>query len=67
MLWDGTVQPKITLVEEAPGKDEDIKGRSLAGKVGQLLDQALRGWLPPSGHTPTRRAYDRPFVGKSTH
>lgn len=41
VLWDGTILPKMMLVGEAPGEDEDIQGRPFVGKAGQLLDKAL--------------------------
>lgn len=62
-------QPKIMLVGEAPGQDEDREGRPFVGVSGQLLDTMLAAigltrdenlyisnivpWRPPGNRTPS--------------
>ncbi|MCQ2743215.1 MAG: uracil-DNA glycosylase [bacterium] len=36
---DGVPNPKIMLIGEAPGYNEDIQGKPFVGKAGQLLDK----------------------------
>lgn len=38
----GSCSSKIAFVGEAPGKDEDAKGKPFVGRAGRLLDEALR-------------------------
>lgn len=38
---DGVEESKIMLIGEAPGKDEDLKGKPFVGQSGQLLDKIL--------------------------
>ena len=41
IFGEGNVSAKILIIDEAPGKDEDIQGRPFVGKSGQLLDKIL--------------------------
>lgn len=36
---DGTPNPKLMLIGEAPGYNEDMQGKPFVGKAGQLLDR----------------------------
>ena len=38
---DGNPKAQIMIIGEAPGREEDIKGRPFVGKAGQLLDKML--------------------------
>ncbi len=38
---DGPCDSKIFFVGEAPGKDEDLKGRPFVGRAGRVLDDAI--------------------------
>ena len=37
----GSIDARIALVGEAPGKDEDMEGHPFVGRAGQLLDELL--------------------------
>ena len=65
---DGNPQSDLMLVGEAPGADEDRKGKPFVGVSGQLLDRMLASigfdrtsvyitnillWRPPGNRTPT--------------
>jgi len=66
---DGNPRAPLMLVGEAPGRDEDIKGKPFVGRSGQLLDRMLAAigierasgayianvipWRPPGNRTPT--------------
>lgn len=65
---DGNRSAKIMLVGETPGRDEDMQGKPLVGRAGQLLDKMLAAieldrngvyianilpWRPPGNRTPT--------------
>ncbi|MEM7172256.1 MAG: uracil-DNA glycosylase, partial [Pseudomonadota bacterium] len=65
---DGNPQSKIMLIGEAPGGEEDRKGKPFVGRAGQLLDRMLATinlsrdsvyitnllfWRPPGNRTPT--------------
>ena len=67
-LSRGSVQARIMLIGEAPGKDEDAKGQPFVGRAGQLLDRMLAAiglgeadvyitnlvfWRPPGNRTPS--------------
>lgn len=41
IFGEGSYEAKILLIGEAPGRDEDIRGRPFVGKSGQLLDKIL--------------------------
>jgi DNA polymerase len=41
VLTDGDPAARILLVGEAPGREEDLKGRPFVGRAGQLLDRML--------------------------
>ena len=41
VLTDGNPASGILLVGEAPGREEDLKGRPFVGRAGQLLDRML--------------------------
>ena len=38
---DGVAQSDVMIIGEAPGRDEDIKGKPFVGAAGQLLDKML--------------------------
>jgi len=38
---DGNPAPRVMIVGEAPGRDEDIQGKPFVGRAGQLLDAML--------------------------
>ena len=65
---DGNPKSKIMLIGEAPGHDEDIKGKPFVGRSGKLLDKMLNAielsrdkvyianiipWRPPNNRRPT--------------
>src|SRR6202023_548304 len=39
----GPATPRIMIVGEAPGQNEELKGEPFVGAAGKLLDQLLRG------------------------
>jgi uracil-DNA glycosylase family protein len=41
VVGEGPVRPKLMLVGEQPGDQEDLRGRPFVGPAGQLLDKAL--------------------------
>ncbi len=41
IFGEGNIHAGILIIGEAPGRDEDIKGRPFVGKSGQLLDKIL--------------------------
>jgi len=64
----GRDDARIMLIGEAPGRDEDLKGKPFVGRAGQLLDRMLAAiglsesqvyitntvyWRPPGNRTPT--------------
>jgi DNA polymerase len=67
-LCRGSLQARVMLIGEAPGKDEDAKGQPFVGRAGQLLDRMLAAiglteadvyitnlvfWRPPGNRTPS--------------
>ncbi|MGB9026010.1 MAG: uracil-DNA glycosylase [Rhodomicrobium sp.] len=67
-LSRGSLDARIMLIGEAPGKDEDAKGLPFVGRAGQLLDSMLAAiglteadvyitnlvfWRPPGNRTPS--------------
>ncbi|MEW5944097.1 MAG: uracil-DNA glycosylase [Pseudomonadota bacterium] len=40
---EGPADARIMLVGEAPGREEDIRGRPFIGRAGKILDEALQG------------------------
>jgi DNA polymerase len=38
---DGNPEAELMIIGEAPGRDEDLKGRPFVGRAGQLLDKML--------------------------
>jgi len=38
---DGAPQARVMIIGEAPGRDEDIKGKPFVGRAGRLLDRML--------------------------
>jgi DNA polymerase len=69
VVGDTPSQPRLLIVGEAPGANEDVAGRPFIGKGGQLLDQLLDEaglaradaavlnvlkCRPPDNRTPTR-------------
>ncbi len=67
---DGVYDAQVLLIGEAPGKDEDEKGKPFVGRSGQLLDKMLAQigldrrsnilisntiyWRPPGNRDPTQ-------------
>ena len=64
----GSHAARLMLIGEAPGRDEDLRGRPFVGRAGQLLDRMLAAiglteehvyitntvyWRPPGNRTPT--------------
>jgi DNA polymerase len=64
----GSEEARIMLIGEAPGREEDIKGKPFVGPAGQLLDRMLAAiglaeeqvyitntiyWRPPGNRAPT--------------
>jgi uracil-DNA glycosylase family 4 len=64
----GSASARIMLIGEAPGRDEDIRGKPFVGRAGRLLDRMLEAiglaeehvyitntiyWRPPGNRTPT--------------
>ena len=39
---EGNAKSKVMFIGEAPGEEEDIKGRPFVGKAGQLLTKILQ-------------------------
>jgi DNA polymerase len=69
----GVLKPKMMLVGEAPGREEDLQGRPFVGRAGKVLDAILGAvgiqredlfitsvvkCRPPSNRTPRRREAD---------
>lgn len=67
VFGEGQLQPKVMLVGEAPGEEEDRSGRPFIGRAGQLLEKMLSElcftreqvyitnvlpWRPPGNRTP---------------
>ena len=70
---DGNPKSEIMLIGEAPGHDEDIKGKPFVGRSGKLLDKMLEAinlnrekvyianivpWRPPNNRRPTDEEID---------
>ena len=68
VFCDGTAGSSIMFIGEAPGRDEDLQGKSFVGRSGQLLDRMLTAigldrtsvyianviyWRPPGNRDPT--------------
>ena len=68
VVFDGSVNSKLMIIGEAPGKDEDEQGKPFVGKAGQMLNKMLEAiklkrqnvyitnvvpWRPPQNRTPT--------------
>jgi uracil-DNA glycosylase len=64
----GRDSARVMLIGEAPGRDEDLRGKPFVGRAGQLLDRMLAAiglteeqvyitntvyWRPPGNRTPT--------------
>jgi DNA polymerase len=64
----GSASAGVMLIGEAPGRDEDLRGKPFVGRAGQLLDRMLAAiglsedhvyitntvyWRPPGNRTPT--------------
>jgi uracil-DNA glycosylase family 4 len=64
----GHEDARLMLIGEAPGRDEDLRGKPFVGRAGQLLDRMLAAidlteehvyitntvyWRPPGNRTPT--------------
>jgi DNA polymerase len=67
-MFDGNPEAKVMIIGEAPGAEEDRKGRPFVGAAGQLLDRMLAPigldrqsvyitnllfWRPPGNRNPT--------------
>ena len=67
VVYDGNLNPKVMLIGEAPGRDEDQQGIPFVGRAGQLLNKMLLAinlqredvyitnvvnWRPPDNRTP---------------
>lgn len=65
---DGNPEAEIMLIGEAPGQDEDLRGKPFVGRAGQLLDRMLAAigldrdkvfivntvaWHPPGNRNPS--------------
>lgn len=69
VFGEGVAQPRVVVIGEAPGADEDKSGRPFVGLAGQLLDKMLASiqlsrttnsyitnvinWRPPGNRNPT--------------
>ena len=68
VFGDGPVRPKLMLIGEAPGAEEDRQGQPFVGPAGQFLERMLKAisiersevyitnilpWRPPGNRTPT--------------
>jgi DNA polymerase len=42
VLGEGSLKPKVFFIGEAPGKNEDIKGRPFVGSAGKIFDKLLK-------------------------
>jgi len=42
VVWDGSPFAPIMAVGEAPGRDEDLKGKPFVGRAGQLLTKLIK-------------------------
>ena len=67
---DGNINPKIMIVGEGPGANEDLEGKPFVGRAGKLLDKMLNSiqldrkqvyitnvvnYRPPSNRKPTEK------------
>jgi len=67
VVYDGSLNAKVMLIGEAPGRDEDQQGIPFVGRAGQLLNKMLLAinlqredvyitnvvnWRPPDNRTP---------------
>ncbi|RLF18302.1 MAG: uracil-DNA glycosylase, partial [Thermoprotei archaeon] len=43
VVGEGSLDPKIMFIGEAPGRNEDLQGRPFIGAAGKLLTELLRG------------------------
>lgn len=41
VVGEGSLEPKVMFIGEAPGFNEDIEGRPFCGKAGEVLDELL--------------------------
>lgn len=78
VTWRGARSPRLVVIGEAPGADEDAAGLPFVGRAGKLLDRMLSAaglmdgalisntvfWRPPGNRTPTpaEQAVCAPFV-----
>jgi len=52
VVWDGSPFAPIMAVGEAPGRDEDLKGKPFVGRAGQLLTKLIKeAGLDEEGYT----------------
>lgn len=42
VIGEGSLDAKILFIGEAPGKNEDLKGKPFVGKAGKILDELLK-------------------------
>lgn len=70
VIYRGSKDPRVMLIGEAPGRDEDIQGEPFVGAAGRMLDTMLTSagiaieevyitnilfWRPPGNRTPDTR------------
>ncbi|MFC4350659.1 uracil-DNA glycosylase family protein [Fodinicurvata halophila] len=70
VIFRGSKDPRVMLIGEAPGRDEDIQGEPFVGAAGRMLDTMLTSagiaieevyitnilfWRPPGNRTPDTR------------
>jgi uracil-DNA glycosylase len=68
VFGEGPLNPKVMIIGEAPGADEDLQGRPFVGLSGQLLERMFKAiglqsaelyisnilpWRPPQNRTPS--------------
>ncbi|MDX1736661.1 MAG: uracil-DNA glycosylase [Alphaproteobacteria bacterium] len=68
VVGDGSLTPKVMIIGEAPGRDDDRSGIAFSGPEGQFLDKMFKGiklsrddffatnlifWRPPGNSTPS--------------
>lgn len=55
---DGTASARVMIIGEAPGRDEDLRGKPFVGRAGQLLDRMLDAiGLSRESETPEKAVY----------
>ncbi len=55
---DGVPEARVMIIGEAPGRDEDVRGKPFVGRAGQLLDKMLDAiGLSRTAETPDKAVY----------